>query len=170
MNAMDKKELLSQLEHLDQLVEMYGTMLVAYELDRPLSSLMPMLTESEELSEVEASGLAREVLRQGGAQLVVDFENLAWLARQAKGPEVRAATDRLRRRLWLTARYNGATLARRMEAVPDASSTPGLDADARRKDVEAFVEGVARVIPTTELETDDIFSSDGVPTDQLEDP
>jgi hypothetical protein len=103
-------------------------------------------------------------------QLVVDFENLAWLARQAKGPEVRAATDRLRRRLWLTARYNGATLARRMEAVPDASSTPGLDADARRKDVEAFVEGVARVIPTTELETDDIFSSDGVPTDQLEDP
>ena len=167
---MDKKELLSQLEHLDQLVETLGAMLVAYELDRPLSSLMPMLTESEELSEAEASGLAREVLRQGGGQLVVDFENLAWLARQVKDPGVRVATDRLRRRLWLTARYNGTTLARKMEAAPDASSTPGLDADALRKEVKAFVEGVARVIPTNELETDDIFSSDEVPTDQPEDP
>lgn len=167
---MEKKEFLQQLERLDQLVEMYGTMLVAYELDRPLSSLMPILTESEELSEAEASGLAREVLRQGGVQLVVEFENLAWLARQVKGPEVRAATDRLRRRLWLTARYNGATLARRLEAAPDANSTPGVDADARRKDVQAFVEGVARVIPTTELETDDIFASTEVPTDQPADP
>jgi len=165
----DKEEALRRCVRLGELVQAYGDMLIAYELDRPLPSLIPPLTASGQVTKAQASVLLKDVLQRGGVQLVADFEELARAARQSKDPEVLAAVDRVRQALRHTARYNGAALAHKVETVSESDPAARFEAESLRKEVQAFLEAVGRAIPMAEPKIEEIFPDDDAPASESED-
>src|SRR3972149_7249716 len=124
MGAKDIQEAVQRLQHLERLVDAYGHLLIAAELERALPALVPILATGE-VTESEAGGLLKEILQRGPSGLLAELEELERIGRAVKDPQIYAALNRARAMFLYVARYNPAALlgplARGAEAGPRAA-------------------------------------------------
>lgn len=164
MSSIDAGEVLSRIHRLDQLVTAYGHILIASELDRPLPSVVPLLVGGD-LTESDAGGLVKEILRRGGAALLVDLEEVERLVRQAKkDPEITTALRRVRLAFRQTARLHAGALARRLGRDARAGTASGPETGSLQKELETFINGVARAIREDDGEVEEVFADEDLLT------
>jgi len=165
MAAIDMDELRGRLQRLDHLVTAYGHILIASELERPLPAVIPLLT-SDDVTESKAGELVKEILRRGGAALVIDLEEIERLIRQGKkDPQVTAALRGVRLAFRQTARLHASALARRIGRAAQTGAAAGPDAASLQKELEAFVSGVAHVVKEDDVEFEEVFADEDLLTD-----
>lgn len=165
MAAIDMDELRGRLQRLDHLVTAYGHILIASELERPLPAVIPLLT-SDDVTESKAGELVKEILRRGGAALVIDLDEIERLIRQGKkDPQVTAALRGVRLAFRQTARLHAGALARRIGRAAQTGAAAGPDAASLQKELEAFVSGVARVVKEDDVEFEEVFAGEDLLTD-----
>ncbi|MBI3997701.1 MAG: hypothetical protein HY355_01620 [Armatimonadetes bacterium] len=147
---MDQAALLNRVQHLDDLIEVYGDVLIAWESRRPAESVIPVLAETGRLDASQALALLQQVLNGGGASLVAELEAVEEAAGESGDPTALKAVDRVRQGLLHTARFNADVLARSLVDLPDVTDLPSGRLgvlDAARRDVRAFLKAVARLRP-----------------------
>jgi len=157
MGTRDVQNVVLRLQRLERLVDAYGHLLTAAELDRSLPGLVPILATGE-VTAAEAGGLLKEILQRGPAHLLVDLEDLDRTARAAKDDGIYAALNRARDAVLHVVRYNAAALLRRLEQ----GGQTGPTAAALQKEVQTFVQNAARAMPATHDDLDEVFSDDDV--------
>ncbi len=168
MTSNDAHELLGRLRRLDQLITAYGHILIASELERPLPAVIPLLT-SDDLSDAEAGGLVKEILRRSGAALVADLEEVERLVRQAKKePEIATELRGVRLAFRQTARLQAGALARKMGRVAQGGAAAGPEAASLQKELQAFIGGVARAVREDDEEFEEVFAGEDLLTDAEE--
>ena len=154
MGAKDIQEAVQRLQHLERLVDAYGHLLIAAELERALPALVPILATGE-VTESEAGGLLKEILQRGPSGLLAELEELERIGRAVKDPQIYAALNRVRDMFLYVARYNAAALLRRLEQGAQAGLAASL-----QKEVQAFMQGVARVAPISATDLDEVFADE----------
>lgn len=164
MAAIDMDELRGRLQRLDHLITAYGHVLIASELERPLPAVIPLLT-SNDVTESKAGELVKEILRRGGAALVIDLEEIERLIRQGKkDPQVTAALRGVRLAFRQTARLHAGALARKIGRAAQTAAA-GPTAASLQKELEAFVSGVAHVVKEDDVEFEEVFADEDLLTD-----
>ncbi len=154
MGAKDIQKAVQRLQHLERLVDAYGHLLIAAELERALPALVPILATGE-VTESEAGGLLKEILQRGPSGLLAELEELERIGRAVKDPQIYAALNRVRDMFLYVARYNAAVLLRRLEQRAQTGPAVPL-----QKEVQAFMQGVARVAPITGTDLDEVFADE----------
>ena len=154
MGAKDIQETVQRLQHLERLVDAYGHLLIAAELERALPALVPILATGE-VTESEAGGLLKGILQRGPSGLLAELEELERIGRAVKDPQIYAALNRVRDMFLYVARYNAAALLRRLEQRAQAGPAASL-----QKEVQAFMQGVARVAPISGTDLDEVFADE----------
>lgn len=164
MASVHKDDLLGRLRRLDLLITAFGHILVSSELERPLPSVIPLLV-SENLSEADAGGLVKEILRRGGAALVADLEDAERMIRGGKrDPEISAVLREVRLAFRQTARLQAGALARKMGRTAQAGATSGPETASLQKELEAFISGVARAVREDDTEFEEVFADEDLLT------
>ncbi|HEV8338789.1 MAG TPA: hypothetical protein VGR25_03925 [bacterium] len=160
MAAVRTEDLLGRLRRLDRLVAAFGHILVSSELERPLPSVIPLLV-SQELSEAEAGGLIKEILRRGGAALVSDLEELERVIRGGKkDPAIFAALREVRLAFRQTAHLQAGALARKIGRAAQAGVASDPESASLQKELEAFISGVAHAVREDEVEFEEVFADE----------
>ena len=143
---MDHAGLLDRVQHLDHLIEVYGDVLIAWQLQQPPVSVVPVLAETGRLETPQIEALLEEILSLGGAWLVAELESVETEAGQSGDPQVWKVLDRVRQAMQHTARHNADALVWSLppdtgERNASSKRLAGLD------DVRAFLKAVARMRP-----------------------
>ncbi len=166
MATVHTDDVLGRLRRLDRLVAAYGHILVASELERPLPSVIPLLT-SENVSDVEASGLVKEILRRRGAALVTELEDVERMIRGGKkDPAASAALREVRLAFRQTAHLQAGALARKIGRGAQAGVTSDPQAVSLQKELEAFISGVAHAVREDGVEFEEVFADEDLLTDE----
>lgn len=108
---MNHTPLFDQLQHLEDLIEVYGDVLIAWELRQAPESVVPVLAEVGRLDASQVHALLEEILIGGGARLFTEFQAIEATARQAGDAEALKAVERVRQALLHIGRYNADALA-----------------------------------------------------------
>jgi hypothetical protein len=108
---MNHTSLFDQLQHLEDLIEVYGDVLIAWELRQAPESVVPVLAEVGRLDASQVHALLEEILIGGGARLFTEFQAIEATARQAGDAEALKAAERVRQALLHIGRYNADALA-----------------------------------------------------------
>ncbi len=108
---MDRVRLFDQIEHLEDLIEVYGDVLIAWEIRQPPESIVPVLAEAGRLDTSQVQTLLEEILVGGGARLFTEFQGIEAAAKQSGDPEALKAVERVRHALLHIGRYNADALA-----------------------------------------------------------
>ncbi len=151
MGARDIQEAVARLQRLERLVDAYGHLLTALELERGLPGLTPILATGE-VSKAEAGGFLKEMLHRGPAGLLAELDVLERIGWAVKDPQVYAALNRVRDVFRYVARYNAAALLRRLEQRAQTGPAASL-----QKEVQVFMQGVAQAVPASGTDLDEVF-------------
>jgi hypothetical protein len=108
---MDQVRLFDQIQHLEDLIEVYGDVLIAWELRQSPESVVPILAEGGRLDPSQAQTLLEEILIGGGTRLFTEFQALETAAAESGNPEVLKAVERVRQALLHIGRYSADALA-----------------------------------------------------------
>lgn len=158
MAAPASRDFGQRMERLDRMVDAYGHLLTASELERSLPGLVRILA-AQGVKETEAAVLLKDILKGGGAQLLAELDEVERIARQLKDNEVFTTLNRVRSSFQFVAMYNAPPLLRHLEKT--ASASPA--AASLQKEVQAFISRVARGIAGTYAEGDDLFAEEDMP-------
>jgi hypothetical protein len=108
---MDHTPLFDQIQHLEDLIEVYADVLIAWELRQAPESVVPVLAEVGRLDASQVHALLEEILIGGGARLFTEFQAIEATAKQSGDPQAVQAVERVRRALLHIGRYNADALA-----------------------------------------------------------
>jgi EAL domain-containing protein (putative c-di-GMP-specific phosphodiesterase class I) len=108
---MEHLRLFDQIEHLEDLIEVYGDVLIAWELREPPDRIVPVLAEAGRLDTSQVQTLLEEILIGGGARLFTEFHRIEAAAKQSGDTEALKAVERVREALLHIGRYNADALA-----------------------------------------------------------
>ncbi len=108
---MDHVPLFDQIQHLEELIEVYGDVLIAWELRQSPESVVPVLAEAGRLDTSQVQTLLEEILIGGGARLFAEFQAIEAAAKETGNPEALKAVEKVREALLHIGRYNADALA-----------------------------------------------------------
>lgn len=97
--------LFDQLQHLEDLIEVYADVLIAWELRQTPESVVPVLAEAGRLDASQVHALLEEILIGGGARLFTEFQAIEASAKQTDDTEALKAVERVRQALLHIGRY-----------------------------------------------------------------
>ena len=103
--------LFDALQHLEDLIEVYADVLIAWELRQTPESVVPVLAEAGRLDASQVHALLEEILIGGGARLFTEFQAIEASAKQTDDTEALKAVERVRQALLHIGRYNADALA-----------------------------------------------------------
>jgi EAL domain-containing protein (putative c-di-GMP-specific phosphodiesterase class I) len=125
---MAHPRLSDQIEHLSNLIEVYGDVLIAWELREPPDRVVSVIAESGRLDTSEVQTLLEEILIGGGARLFTEFHRIEAAAREAGDAGVQLGVERVREALLHIGRYNADALAWGMGTTMYRSQASSLGA------------------------------------------
>lgn len=108
---MEHVRLFDQIEHLEDLIEVYGDVLIAWEIHEPPERIVPVVAESGRLDTSQVQTLLEEILIGGGARLFTEFHRIESAAKEAGDLQALRAVERVRDALLHIGRYNADALA-----------------------------------------------------------
>jgi hypothetical protein len=108
---MEHVPLFDQIQHLEELLEVYADVLIAWELRQSPESVVPVLAEAGRLDMSQVQILLEEILIGGGARLFTEFQAIEAAAKDSGNPEALKAVERVRQALLHIGRYNADALA-----------------------------------------------------------
>jgi hypothetical protein len=108
---MDHVPLFDHIQHLEELIEVYGDVLIAWELRQSPESIVPVLAEAGRLDTSQVQALLEEILIGGGARLFTEFQAIEAAAKESENPEALKAVEKVRQALLHIGRYNADALA-----------------------------------------------------------
>ncbi len=108
---MEHGPLFDQIQHLEELLEVYADVLIAWELRQSPESVVPILAEAGRLDTSQVQILLEEILIGGGARLFTEFQAIESAARDSGNAEALKAVERARQALLHIGRYNADALA-----------------------------------------------------------
>jgi hypothetical protein len=109
--SMDHVPLFDHIQHLEELIEVYGDVLIAWELRQSPESIVPVLAEAGRLDTSQVQALLEEILIGGGARLFTEFQAIEAEAKESENPEALKAVEKVRQALLHIGRYNADALA-----------------------------------------------------------
>jgi hypothetical protein len=109
--SMDHVPLFDHIQHLEELIEVYGDVLIAWELRQSPESIVPVLAEAGRLDTSQVQALLEEILIGGGARLFTEFQAIEAAAKESENPEALKAVEKVRQALLHIGRYNADALA-----------------------------------------------------------
>jgi hypothetical protein len=108
---MDHARLSDQIQHLEELIEVYSDVLIAWELRQSPESVVPVLAETGRLDASHVHALLEEILIGGGTRLFTEFQTIETAAREFGNADTLQALERVREALLHIGRYHADALA-----------------------------------------------------------